>query len=327
MREEKQIQEVLDQLSVLAPSEQDSPMPAAKMLAQIRQKTAPAAPRRSLWQRWLAPGRRLAPVLALLTILLAASFAFAPVRAAASDFLGLFRVQKFAAISISPEQIAILQEVAESGMVPGELTVYDAPEQITAVSSIQEAERMTGLAPVRTVANRGAPAEIYVTEGGAGEFVIDLESARAIMEMVGADPLLLPDAIDQQAVNIILYAGVQQMWADGTMLLQTDSPSVDYPAGVDPTALGEALLQLLGLSADEASRLAQQIDWTSTLLLPIPTDIGTFNEVTVDGVSGLYLSPLDGGEGMLLWQKNGRIYALSASGNMADLLNLASQLD
>ena len=42
-------------------------------------------------------------------------FSFPAVRAAASDFLGLFRVQKFAPISISPEQMAMLEQLAEGG--------------------------------------------------------------------------------------------------------------------------------------------------------------------------------------------------------------------
>ena len=68
---------------------------------------------------------------------------------------------------------------------------------------------------------------------------------------------------------------------------------------------------VLGLSADEAARLAQEIDWTSTLLLPVPTDFATFNEVMVNGKSGIAITSLEGTGSAVVWQEDGVLYMLS----------------
>jgi hypothetical protein len=155
---------------------------------------------------------------------------------------------------------------------------------------------------------------------------IDLEGSRAILEATGVDPGLLPDTLDGKQVEVSVFAGVEQRWQNGTWLLQAESPLVEYPAEMDPAVLGQALLQVLGMSEEESSRLAQDIDWTSTLLLPIPRDFATFNEVIVDGVSGLALASLDGEHGVIMWQTDGVVYALNGAGSTAELVSLANSL-
>jgi len=96
---------------------------------------------------------------------------------------------------------------------------------------------------------------------------------------------------------------------------------------LDTDVLGEALLQFLGLTPLEAQRLAGQIDWTSTLLLPIPSTVATFQEMTVNGVSGIGLSSLDGRINALVWQKNGTLYLLAGPQTTAELAALANTLE
>ncbi|MEI2608076.1 MAG: hypothetical protein V9G20_05540 [Candidatus Promineifilaceae bacterium] len=101
---------------------------------------------------------------------------------------------------------------------------------------------------------------------------------------------------------------------------------VDYPDDVDPTVLGEALLQILGLSPEEAHAMAQEIDWTSTLVVPVPQTAFTFSEVMVDGTSGMALTSLEDGQSGLMWQKDGVVYFLTAPGSTEDLVKLADSL-
>jgi hypothetical protein len=308
------IQEVLDQLSVLEPSPLDAPRPAAQALARLRprlrQRAAHHAP--SFWQRLFAPspGRRWAFSVTAVFLILAFSFTFPAVRAAASDFLGLFRVQKFAAISISPEQLALLESLSEEGFDPGEVNIEQEPGGLTPVMSLAEAASRTGLTP-RTLAGQGDPERIGVIDGGRGSLTVNLEGMRAIIAAAGADPQLLPDELDGQQIRVAAFPGVEQQWADGIWLVQTAVPLVEYPAEIgDPQVLAQAFLQVLGLDEAEAARLAREIDWTSTLLLPLPADAVSFREITVDGVTGLALQSLDGRNAALVWQKEGVIYLL-----------------
>jgi hypothetical protein len=329
MNDEKQLQDVIEQLTVLEPTAADAPRPARQAFAQLQSKLAP---RRTGWlarlgQQMLAPQRRLATAVSLTIALIIISLSFPAVRAAASDLLSLFRVQKFAAISISPEQLAILQQVAEQGIMPGELEIDQEPGALTPVDSVAEAATLTGLTAVRTLPLLGEPGEIFVSSGGSGRFTIDEANARSLLEAAKLDPDLLPLGIDGARITVAIFSGVEQRWADGTTLLQTDSPLVQYPDALDPVLLGEALLQFLGLSPQEAQRLASQIDWTSTLLLPIPSNVASFTEMTVNGVSGIGLSSVDGRINALVWQENGRLYLLAGAQPPAELAELANTLE
>ncbi|MCP5100911.1 MAG: hypothetical protein GY943_35615 [Chloroflexi bacterium] len=326
--QDKQTQDVLDQLSVLNLTPFESPRPAAQAMADLRQRID-AEQKSSVVQRLrdflFLPARRGMATAVTLLLVFTIAFSFPTVRAAASDFLGLFRVQKFEGISISPEQFMLLQQVAEQGLSPGDVT-FDGEPNVFAANSLDEAIAATGFEQARTLTQLGAPEGVVVTEGGNGRLDIDIDGLRAIFAAANVDPTLIPETLDNARVEIGVFPGIEQNWADGTLLVQMASPEVSYPEDIDQIALGEAVLQLLGMSPLEAARLSRQIDWTSTLLLPIPTDAATFEEVTVEGVSGLALIGMDGQHTALIWQTNGVMNMLLSEGNTADLLALTNTL-
>jgi len=320
-----------DLLAFLEPTGDDAPSPATLALAQVKQQLATSEnTNKDSWHDRLlhflaTPGRRYTAAGILAVLLLVFAFSFPTVRAAAGEFLSLFRVQNFAAITISPEQIAVLHKVAEEGLMPGKIEIFEDPGKLTAVNSVSEAAARAGMASVRTISDLGEPTTVYVSAPGSGRLTIDLAGSRGILEAVGADPQLLTDDLDGAQVNVAVFAGVDQQW-DDLHFLQSQSPLVEYPDGLDTAALGQALLQILGLDKEEAARLSQEIDWTSTLLLPIPQDIASYHEVMVDGVSGMAVSELDGQSATIIWQKDGIIYSLFGDRSAEDLLALTSSL-
>jgi hypothetical protein len=320
-QENKQLQETLDQLSVLAPSETPS---EAAAFARFQSETRNL--KSEIKNGGLTMFRKRTLAIGFTAVLfIAVLFSFPAVRTAASDFLGLFRVQKFAPISISPEQMATLEQLADEGMAPGELNINHEPGAIKPVNSLIEAGIQTGLT-VRTIAGLGAPTEIAVVDGGDGSLTIDLAAARALMEAAGADPTLLPDNIDGANVHVTVFPGVQQAWGEEFTFTQAPSPWVEYPEDINAQALGEAALQVLGTEPREARRIAKNIDWAGTLLMPIPGEMVTYHEVTIDGVNGVALEPLDGSGGALMWQKNDTIYLFTTQGSTAELRNLVQSL-
>jgi hypothetical protein len=326
-RPDKETQEVLDQLASLTPAAEEAPLAPGRMLAQIKTQIAAPTPgvAESLSWRIQQMLKRKYALVAALVVLVVATFSLPPVRAAASDFLGLFRVQKFAPISVSPAQLQQLERLAEQGLFPGELEMIEEPGSPQEVDSLVEASVFTGR-NVRTLADLGAPAAIRISNGGSGRLVVNLENARAILEAAEVDPLLLPDSLDGAVVDARLFPVVEQEWAD-LFLVQTASPVVDYPDDVDLVVLGEALLRFVGLTEGEARRLAQNIDWTNTLVLPIPEDLASFSEVRVDGVSGLGLSELGGNGASLVWEKDGTVYMLASNSvTLDELRDLAESL-
>jgi hypothetical protein len=322
------VREAIEQLAILEPTSADVPLPASQALGNIkkRHRRRPYAPfSAGSLNNTPAIGRRTVLAGAVSLLLLIMAFSFPAVRALASDFLGLFRVQKFAAISVSPEQLALLEGAAQAGMSPGQLEIIREPGEIIRVASLSEAADIAGFS-IRTLRELGAPVEIITSGEAAGRLTLDLEGSRAILEAAGVEPSLLPDGLDGKQIDVSLFASVQQLWSDGTRLLQTESPLVEYPRELDPVLLGQALLTILGMGEEEAFRLAQSIDWASTLLLPVPQEFATFSEVNVEGVSGLALSSLDNAHGVIIWQRNGVVFLLSGAGNTAELVSLANSL-
>lgn len=328
---DNEIQDVLDQLTRLEPGPADTPQPATQALAQVKQTMADQPSLINDFFRSIndMANRRSIALGATLVLAVVALFMIPAVRATASDFLGLFRVEKFAPISVSPEQIALLEQLGEQGLNPGEFVMVDEPAEPEMAFSLGEASTRTGYAvnSLATLEALGPASELYVMDGGSGYLTVDLAGARAIVEAAGADPALLPDSLDGSRIDVNLFPSVQQIWTDQAMLMQTQSPYVAYPDDVDPAVLGQALLQVLGVDAVAAQQIAQTIDWTSTLLLPFPQDLATYQEVTVDGGPGVALLPLDGSDQTtVMWQRDGMVNMLAANMSLDELLSLANTL-
>jgi hypothetical protein len=319
--QDEKIQDVLDALQMLAPGADDTPKAASTALAELRRRNAPQ-PRKRRWTVPVLPGRRYAWAALLAVVALVVALSVPGVRAAASDFLGLFRVQKFTPISISAEQLALLEDVANSGLYPGQVEFFEQPGEAVRAESLAEAADMVGWQPA-SPGPAGEPDAVYTIGGASGRLIIDVASARALMSLAGADPALIPDSLDGAEVNVTVYDGVSQSWADGLVLLQAPSPLVEYPGDVDVTALGQALLEVLGMQPEAARRLSESIEWTNTLLLPIPEDLATFSEVQINGSSGLALTGVDGQSAAVLWQQHGMVYVLSGD-DVTALVSMAN---
>lgn len=326
MMDDKDIEyrDVIEQLEALAPGAGENPRPASQALSRMKRQLESGPQLHTQRRTSTMFKRRFVWATLSVVVLLVIAVSIPGVRAAASDFLGLFRVQKFAPISISAEQLAILEEIADTGMYPGEIEMFDEPGPAVLVSSREAAGQEVGWNP-RAPQMLSEPDQVYVADGGSGRLTLDVDNTRALVSAAGADPNLIPDSLEGAVVDIVLYPSVSQHWADGVMLTESPVPFIEYPEAVDTDAIGEALLQALGMDRSQARRLSRSIDWTSTVLLPIPEDIATFNEVAVDRVDGLAFSSLDGAHSALLWQKNGRVYVLSG-GEVDDLVDIANSL-
>ena len=255
-------------------------------------------------------------------VFLAVLVSIAPVRHAAADFLGIFRVRKFAAVAVDPAQAQRIEELAhqlDEGAFGEPSTVREAgaPQP---VADATQASAAAGF-EVRTPADLpdGASLESFDTQTGpALHFEIDGPTLQALLSAAGVDNATLPDMGTMTAdVDLTVMVSQEYSLAGGGKLtvMQAASPEVAFSDGVDPVVLGEFGLQALGIPAGDAQRMAREIDWASTLIVPLPTDIARSTEVTVDGVTGLLLEATQrnrlGQNNMLMWEKDDILYAIS----------------
>ncbi len=274
--------------------------------------------------------RALAGVVTLLVLI--ALFSFAPVRAFASDLLSLFRTERFVAVNIDPQRVDEITAALGQGQIFGEQEILQDTGELVEVASLDEAAAMIPFA-LRTPRGYGDPTQIMITGEGRVRYTPDVEALRQVFMALNLDPTLLPDNIDGQPFDFTLPAGVVVVYDDGDpdtttdfAVMQMPSPTADIPDGVDMRALGEAMLQVFGMSPQEAQRMSDTIDWTTTLVLPIPTDALSAQEVSVDGTTGLFLQSSDGEGNALLWQRNGIVTMITGNANMSYLLNVAGSL-
>ncbi len=71
------------------------------------------------------------------------------------------------------------------------------------------------------------------------------------------------------------------------------------------------------------------VNWASTLVIPIPRNAATYEQVTVDGVTGTLIQrPADDApQFALLWVKDGIIHAISGLGtNSQQAIEMANSL-
>ena len=282
-------------------------------------------------------GNRWRPVaIGLSAVVIAAIlFSFAPVREVAADFLGLFRVRKFAVIPLVPQQIERLEKLANqldtSAFGEPEITRPEGPEQI--VTDAGQATALAGFS-VRTPSRLPAEAvleKIAVQAGPAMHFEIDRAALEIALQAAGARTDGLPQT-ERLIFDIDVANSASQEYRLGDSelaLLQMPSPTVNLPEGIDPVTLAETAFLFLGMPADDAHRMAGSIDWSSTLVIPLPTQAAQAREVSVDGATGLLIEGTEADESntALLWERDGILHFLSGTNvDIRLLLDVADSL-
>lgn len=287
--------------------------------------------------------------------LLAVSMLFAPIRAIASSFLGLFRVQQISVVEVNPDAIA--SELANldqfEALMDSSFQVEQAGETQD-VASPEEAAQVAGY-PVRLPAMEGKNLELSVQPGGTATIQIDLDRIQALLDEIGRSDVRLPKEIDGAVVTLTASPGVMARYGecslnqnrqhgegwdpdipqgfplkDCTVFMQLPSPEINAPDGLDVQALGTAYLQMLGLSQADAQAFASNVDWTSTLVVPVPRSRAKYREVSVDGVTGTVISQKAPssrlGEYALIWVKDGMVYTFAGPGDGSDAIQYANSL-
>ncbi len=289
---------------------------------------------------------------------LALSFSFAPVRTFAGQFLGLFRVNQ---ISVLPVNMARQESLYNDPTLTDQLnllfadslTVIKEPDQLVTAASAEEASALVGF-PVRQLGGQASTPSFTVQQSAAFEVTIDQQRAQALLNEAGRSDLVLPDSVDGATIAVNIPAGVNVSYncpvpteggydpdgpgrhsrfgetRDCVLFGQIPSPSVETPPNLDMVELAELALQFTGMTPEEASAFSQNVDWTSTLVVPIPMEDSVAQEVQVDGVTGTLVVEdshnVDRQRYMLMWVKDGIVYALSAFGTADQAVALANTI-
>jgi hypothetical protein len=277
---------------------------------------------------------------------LAIALAFSPVRAIANSFLQLFRVEQVRVLPVDLDQLpGNLDSSASLENIFSKDVQVEEQGEARLVADAAEASAAAGFA-VRLPAAMQTGPRLFYQPGGSLTFTVDLPLIRAVLEEIGRPDIELPDSIDGVRVRVDVAGSVAAAYGECrqtenldpdqarqyagpgcTTFMQMPSPAVSAPPEMDLTRLGEAYLQMLGMSKEEAADFARSVDWTTTFVVPVPRNGADYRAVTVDGVSATLINYYRGERVyMLVWVKDGILYALSGPGRGEEALEIARSL-
>jgi len=338
-------------LSSLALRPDDAPTDTPFAFARFKARHNGGAPRPRIFDRLFT--RRRVPAWGALAaiILLVLSFSFIAPQTLADKLLGLFRVSKITVVSVDSNRIRqgngglLGRQIGQ--LLSDDISYISEPGEPQKVASAAQASELAGLT-VRLPEARTDAAKLTVEGENAFEMTVNRSRLQSILDESGRSDLQLPASLDGAKITVdipkavvAVYGNCPQIgphmsarkpgdWGDCIALAQVRTPSVVAPADLDIAHVAELGLQLTGMSADEARAFSQNVDWTSTLVIPIPREAASYQKVNVDGVSGtliLQKAVEDRPEGYtLLWLKHGVIYSLTGFGDAAQAVLLADSL-
>ncbi len=357
-----------DLLATLAPVGNDTALNHAAAYSHFRSQLGTTDEPKTSWiGRLFAPRWRPAWCLAAGAVVFAMLVGVSPVRTWAQRVLAMLRVEKIAVVTIDPSTLMSGSEPDSrpykliNQFIADNVVFTMDPGRPDVVSSVTQAARLTGY-PIRTIGSLGAPQSIEVNGETAFQMTINRDRIDTLLEEVGRSDIRIPESENGALVAVHIPRTVISMYGDCpvrhrhaisdtqsqtealaerkmermanintrncTYLIQAPSPTVSVPPDLNMSEIAEAALELAGMSPAEARSFCQTVDWSSTLVVPIPRNTSSYETVSVDGVEGTLIQETlsQGNRYSLLWIRNGVIHSLAGRGNSSDALTLAASL-
>jgi hypothetical protein len=343
-------EKIVSRLAFLAPADEPV-LPARTAWAKLSQRLL-IKKEISMFKKWFAfPVVRFGTTALLILALI---LAFPGTRALAGELLNLFRIQQVAVVSVD---FTGLEQLTGDGILGNQFTelisnsmnITDEPGEPVEAADAAQASQLAGF-NVR-LPGSATPSQIYVMDGASFSMTVDRAKAQALLDEAGRGDLVLPESVDGADISVTIPASAsaaygtcpkpeadssesedtERRYPDCVILAQIPSPSVNAPADLDINQLARIGLEFTGMSPEEAAAFTSTVDWTSTLVVPIPSNAADYEQVSVDGVTGTLIQRRSR-EGepstfALLWVKNGIIYAISGRGANSDqALEMANSL-
>ncbi|HEV2350952.1 MAG TPA: zf-HC2 domain-containing protein [Terriglobia bacterium] len=357
----RQADEVRGMISALVPPPggtlSDPGIAFARFKARERSSRQAAPPLlRRLFAERLRPAWGAAALAATIVILVS----FAPARTWAQKFLAMFRVEKITVVPVDLNTLRGPNGDTTAGKMLGQMiadnvvvTIHGASQ---AVATQDEASQKAGY-KVRLLSTRTDPPQLTVEGEQAFHMTINRERAQSVLDEAGRSDLILPASLDGATIAVQIPAAVVARYghcpiekpkssgggpaaasaqnadiSDCLVVAQVPSPTVSVPPNLNLGQIVELGLQAGGMSAQQAHDFCQTVDWTSTLVLPLPRFVNSYQTVTVDGVDGTLIDlPRLGSRRpagyTLMWVKGGFIYTLMGFGDSSNAVALAETLN
>lgn len=337
------------ELDWLQSSGQDEDINTQFALSRFKSRIEDQQKPASFLGRIFAPRWRFAWATSMAAAIIIASLISPTARGMAQRLLATLRIQRVQTVRLDLSSLngnRTLQEML--GKMISDNVVVTADEKTQQAADAEAASKLAGF-EVRLLRGRADSATFDVEGEHAFHMAIDRERLQDALDQAGRGDLLLPATLEGATVSVQVPRAVETRYGDCArqrskedkppqpekagkdciFLVQAPSPVINVPSDLNLQQLAETALQVSGMSSVQARQFCQAIDWKSTLILPIPRFVNSYNTVEVDGAQGTLMQTSDrhGSAYVLIWVKNGIIYFLGGSGAADKAVELANSLD
>jgi hypothetical protein len=307
-----------------------SPLFKAELRERLRaQEAAPLDTRRD----W--PRRALVAAAAVLVV---GVLIWVPgVRASVAQFVSLVRVINVVAVPVDSSRIERLKaDDLQIGALIGEhVQVVQDPGPPLDVPSLAEAAAAAGmtLATPQWLPNNTRVIETAVVGERVMRVTANSQRLQQVMDALGIRDLTVPAGLDGQVVNVhvppVVMIRYDHQNGRRSRLFQARTPQLTLPSSIDVQALGEIGLRILGLPPAEAKQFAHAIDWHTTLVVPVPPNASSFQQVEIAGHRGVLIQHQPRNQSptsTIVWSTPERVFALVSIQGVADAMTMATSV-
>ncbi len=269
-------------------------------------------------------------------------------RAAASDFLSLFRSQSFAVVTVNLEQAQTsLLQLDRLG------TVQQSRQGMTRTQTLQsfdEASSRLGYAVLRPdpgTLPSGITQQPTISAVGGGDitFTFDRAKAQAYFQSIGRTDVSLPARFDGASLVVHVPPAVllnysapgstkegKSVGASVPVLMIGESTllTVESKGNVGLDEMRTFLLALPGIPEGTRQQLQHIQDWQNTLPIPVPANMVNSQTATLGSGrnqgQGVILADTSNLGNGLLWQANGHVYGVAGTLSVDQLKSIANSL-
>ena len=346
-------QRVGSQLASLDASPSASQANPQIALARFKAKLAESQQPVPFFSRIFAPRWRFAWAGSFAAVVLLLSLLFPATRGFAQRLLATLRVERVQTVTVdfaAGDNHAANQPLEMLAKLLSDNAVVTTNEKEFTVDSQTAATQAAGF-PVRMLSARTDTPTFDISGAHAFHLTLDRTRLQDILDQAGRPDLLLPATLDGATVSVQVPRAVAVKYGackhqdrgpgpdqgapagnDNSCLLviQAPSPVINVPSDLNIQQLAEIGLQLGGWDPVKAREFCQTVDLKSTLVLPIPRNVQSYETVSINGVRGTLMhfpNPKNGGSAFgLIWVDGGVIYSLIGHGDTDSAVQLASSL-
>jgi hypothetical protein len=297
-------------------------------------------------RRW-----RFAWAASLAAGVLALSLTFPATRGFAQRLLATLRVERVQTVSLDFSAMntgTSSQPLEMLAKMLSDKAVVTTNEKESSADSQAAATQAAGF-PVRVLSSRTDEPAFAIAGAHAFHLTLDRSRLQDVLDQAGRPDLLLPATLDGATVSVQVPRAVALTYGDCKkadqqstsqppsasanpclVVMQAPSPTINVPSDLNIQQLAEIGLQLAGWSPEKAREFCQTVDWKSTLVLPIPRTVQSYETVSINGVRGTLMHFPESNPKRpsfaLIWVDNEMIYGLIGKGDASSAVQLASSL-